>query len=67
MRVLADVLRQVRDIGDREEEDNGYYSSSDEEGTVTAEMAARGVGEAGCVAVADSIWNRLVPCHLLRV
>ena len=48
--------------GDLEEEDDGHYSSSDDEGPVTAEMAARGVGEAGCVVVADPIWNRLVPC-----
>ena len=65
--VLTDVLQHVRDGGDLEEEDDGYYSSSDDEGPVTAEMAARGVGEAGCVVVADSIWNRLVPRDLLRV
>ena len=65
--VLTEVLRRVRDGGDLEEEDDGYYSSSDDEGPVTAQMAARGVGEAGCVVVADSIWNRLVPRDLLRV
>ena len=53
--------------GDLEEEDDGYYSSSNDEGPVTAEMAARGVGEAGCVVVADSIWNRLVPRDLQSV
>ena len=67
LQVLTDVLQRVRDGGDFEEEDDGYYSSSDEEGPVTAEMAARGVGEAGCVVVADSIWNRLVPHDFLRV
>ena len=67
LKVLTDVLQRVRDGGDLEEEDDGHYSSSDEEGPVTAEMAARGVGEAGCVVVADSIWNRLVPHDLLRV
>ena len=65
--VLTEVLRCVMDGGDLEEEDDGYYSSSDDEGPVTAEMAARGVGEAGCVVVADSIWNRLVPRDLLQV
>ena len=63
LKVLTDVLQRVRDGGDLEEEDDGYYtvlgSSSDEEGAVTAETAARGVGEAGCVVVVDSIWNRL--------
>ena len=65
--VLTEVLQRVKDGGDLEEEDDGYYSSSDDEAPVTAEMAARGVGEAGCVVVADSIWNRLVPRDLLRV
>ena len=67
LQVLTDVLQRVRDGGDLEEEDDGYYSNSDEEGPVTAEMAARGVGEAGFVVVADSIWNKLVPPDLLRV
>ena len=65
--ILTEVLQRVRDGGDLEEEDDGYYNSSDDKGPVTAEMAARGVGEAGCVVVADSIWNRLVPRDLLRV
>ena len=65
--VLTEVLQRVRDGGDVEEEDKGYYSCSDDEGRVTAEMAARGVSEACCVVVAGSIWNRLVPRDLLRV
>ena len=67
LRVLTCVLQKVRDGGDLEEEDNGYYSSSDDEGPVTGEMAARGVGEAGCVVIEDSIWNKLVPRDLLKV
>ena len=67
LRVLSSVLQRVRDGGDLKEEDDGYYNSSEEEGPVTAEMAARGVGEVGCVVVADSIWNRLVPRDLLNV
>ena len=53
--------------GDLDEEDDGYYSSSDEEEVVTEDMAARGVGEAGCVTVSDKIWNSLVPRDLLGV
>ena len=67
LRVLTSVLQKVRDRGDLEEEDDGYFRSSDDEGPVTGEMAARGVGEAGCVVVADSIWNKLVPRDLLKV
>ena len=66
LRVLTSVLQRVRDGGDLEEEDDGYYSNSEDEGPVTAEMVARGPGEAGCVVVADSIWDRLVPCDLLK-
>ena len=58
---LCSVLTKVGE-GDLE-----YYSSSDEEGVVTEEMAARGVGEAGCVTVSDKIWNSLVPRDLLGV
>ena len=57
---LCSVLTKVGE-GDLDEEDDGYYSSSDEEGVVTEEMAARGVGEAGCVTVSDKIWNSLLP------
>ena len=63
---LCSVLTKVRE-GDLDEEDDGYYSSSDEEGVVTEDMAARGVGEAGCVTVSDKIWNSLVPRDLLGV
>ena len=66
-RILTIVLQRVRDGGDLEAEDDGYYSSGNDKGPVTAEMAAQGVGEAGCVVVADSIWNRLVPRDLLGV
>ena len=45
MRALTSVLTKVRDDGHLDEEDNGYYSSSEEEGEVTAEMAESGVGE----------------------
>ena len=66
LRILCSVLRKVRQGGGGiEEEDDGYYNSSDDEG-VTAEMAERGVGEAGRVVVAESIWKRLVPADLLR-
>ena len=63
---LCSVLTKVGE-GDLDEEDDGYYSSSDEEGVVTEEMAARGTGEAGCVTVSDKIWNSLVPRDLLGV
>ena len=63
---LCSVLTKVGE-GDLDEEDDGYYSSSDEEGVVTEDMAARGVGEAGCVTVSDKIWNSLVPRDLLGV
>ena len=52
---------------DFEEEDDGYYSSSEDEGPVTAKMAVCGVGEAGRVVVAESIYNKLVPKDLLGV
>ena len=65
--MLTSVLTSVKDGGDTEEEDDCYYSSNEDEGTVTAEIAKRGVGEAGRVVVADSIWNKLVPKDLLRV
>ena len=51
--VFTEGLKRVREGGDLEAQDHGYYSSSDDEGSVTAEMAARGVGEAGCVVVAE--------------
>ena len=54
--MLTSVLTKVRDGGDLDNEDDGCDSSSSskEEGEVTAEMAERGVGEAGRV-VAHSI------------
>ena len=64
--MLCSVLTKVGE-GDLDEEDDGYYSSSDEKGVVTEEMAARGVGEAGCVTVSDKIWNSLVPRDLSGV
>ena len=67
LQVLIDVLQRVRHGGDLEEEDDGYYSSTEEQGPITAEMAARGVGGARCVVVADSMWNRFVPRDLLCV
>ena len=63
---LCSVLTKVGE-GDLDGEDHGYYSSSDEEGVVTEDMAARGVGEAGCVTVSNKIWNSLVPRDLLGV
>ena len=44
LQVLTIVLTRVRDGGDLDEEDNGYHSSSEDEGVVAAEMAERGVG-----------------------
>ena len=66
-RVLLAVLAKVRDGGDLEGDEEGYYSSSEEEGEITGEMAARGVGEAGDIRVANSLWSRLVPRDLLGV
>ena len=63
---LCSVLTKVGE-GDLEEEDDGYCSSSDEEGEVTEEMAALWVGEAGFLTVSDKIWNSLVPRDLLGV
>ena len=67
LQVLTSVLRRVKDGGDLEEEDDGYYSINDDEGPVTAEMVARGVGEAGCVVVVDFIWKRPVLRDLVSV
>ena len=35
LRVLTSVVQRVRDGGDLDEEEDGYYSSNDEEGPVT--------------------------------
>ena len=43
---LCSVLTKVGE-GDLDEEDDGYYGSSDEEGLVTEDMAARGWGKRG--------------------
>ena len=67
LETLSCVLSRVQEGGNLDEADDGYYSSSDDEGVVTAEMAARGVGEAGRVVVSKSIWNRLMLRDLLRV
>ena len=67
LRVLSSTLGRVVEGGDLDEEDDGYYSSSDEEGEVTDAMAARGVGEARRVVVSPSIWNKVVPPDLLKV
>ena len=68
-KVLSSTLSRVVDGGDLDEEDDGYYSSSDEEGEVTDAMAARGVGEAGRVVVSPSIWNKglSVECETKRL
>ena len=66
-RVLVAVLAKVRDAGNLEGDEEGYYSSSEDKGEITGGLAARGVGEAGDVRVADSLWWRLVPRGLLRV
>ena len=50
---------------DLDEEEEGYYSSADEEGEITEDMAARGVGQAGAVRVAWSPWGRMVPGDLI--
>ena len=67
LRDLSSTLGRVVEGGDLDEEDDGYYSSSDEEGEVTDAMAARGVGEAGRVVVSPSIWNKVVPPDLAKV
>ena len=67
LRVLSSTVSRVVDGGDLDEEEDGYYSSSDEEGEVTDAMAAGGVGEVGRVVVSPSIWNKIVPPDLLKV
>ena len=45
--------------------DEGYFSSSEEEGEVTEKMAAKGLGEAGSVSIRISIWRKCIPDDLL--
>ena len=62
---VAATLHAVADKGLDEGDDDGYYST-EEEDEVEEETAARGLGEAGHVNIADSIWNRCVPKDLLK-
>ena len=75
LQVLTSVLQRVRDGGDRNEEDDGYYSSSDEEGPVTAEMTScvfmNGPSETGerrrTPLRSGGLWTAcLSPCELTR-
>ena len=60
-RSLAAVVS--KGIGDDEEE--GYYSSTQDESEVAEDTARRGLSEAGSMTIADSIWNKCVPRGLL--
>ena len=62
---VAATLHAVVDRGLEEGEEDGYYST-EEEDEVEEQTAARGLGEAGHVHVADSIWNHCVPRDLLK-
>ena len=42
------------------------YYDEDEKGPMSPELARRGVGEAGTLAVSDSIWRLCVPADLLK-
>ena len=55
LRVLTSVLTKVRDGGHLDEEDDGYYCSSEEEGEDAAKMAERGVGEARRMVVTGGV------------
>ena len=48
-----------------DDEEEGCYSSTEEESDVSEETARRDLGEAGAVTIANSIWNRCVPHDLL--
>ena len=65
IRSLCGSLRAVIRRGLDDDEEEGYYSSSEDESEVTEDTARRGLGEAGLVTVAASIWNRCVPSDLL--
>ena len=62
---VAATVHAVADKGLEEGEDDGYYST-EEEDEVEEEVAARGLGKAGHVHIADSIWNHCVPKDLPR-
>ena len=61
---LRVALQGVLDDGLDGEED-GYYSSEDED-EIDPETAAKGLGSAGRVHVHAPLWRRLVPQDLLR-
>ena len=61
---LRVALQGVLDHGLDGEED-GYYSSEDED-EINPETAAKGLGSAGRVHVREPLWRRLVPQDLLR-
>ena len=61
-RALEEVNRQGLRDGD---DDDGYYDEKPPEGPVSMAAAREGLGEAGDVTLADSIWDRCVPKGLL--
>jgi len=62
---VAATLHAVADKGLQDDEEDGYYST-EEEDEVDEEVAAKGLGEAGSVHLADSIWNSCVPKDLKK-
>ena len=66
IRSLCGSLKAVIRRGLDDDEEEGYYSSTEDESEVGEDTARRGLGEAGSVTIADSIWNRCVPSDLLR-
>ena len=65
IRSLCGSLTAIFHRGLDDDGEEGYYSSTEDESEVGEEMARRGLGEAGSVTIADSIWNKCVPSDLL--
>ena len=65
IRSLCGSLKAVIRRGLDDDEEEGYYSSSEDESEVNEDTARQGLGEAGSVTIAASIWNRCVPSDLL--
>ena len=63
---MCGSLKAVIRKGPGDDEEEGYYSSTEDESEVGEETARRGLGKAGSVTIADSIWNKCVPSDLLR-
>ena len=55
IRSLCGSLTAILRKGLDEDEEEGYYSSTEDESEVGEEMARRGLSEAGSVTIADSI------------